>query len=136
MHTIHSLEGLREGAHVQGHEAVLGDSVGVGTVAQQQLGTLGLAAPAGLVQGRGTAGRQVHVGPALQQQTQAVGVAPPCRDVQGRGQLLLVGQRPQPWMERREERMKEEIKRWRESKKVRGLDDLNRFRGIQVRHST
>ena len=76
---------------MQGHEAVLGDGVGVGPVAQKQLGALGLAALAGLVQRRAAAGSQLHVGPPPEEEAKAVGEAPTRRDVEGRGQLLLVG---------------------------------------------
>ena len=95
----HLLNGLGAGAHVQWQEAVLAQRVGVGTVGQQQLDTVGLAALTGLVEGGASPGRQVHAGPPQQQVPQAFAEAPPGRDVERGGQLLLVGQRPQPWGE-------------------------------------
>ena len=91
---MHSLNRLRFRAHVEGHEAILVHSVGVGTVGQQQLGTFGLAFLTGLVQSGGATRRQVHTGASQEQVLQALGEATPSCDVQGRGQLLLIGERP------------------------------------------
>lgn len=86
---------------MQRHVAVFGHCVGVGAVAQQQLGALWLAVFTGLVEGGDASWGQLHVGPSLQQEPQAFGEASAGRDVQRRRQLLLITQRPQPWQQKK-----------------------------------
>lgn len=80
---------------MQRHVAVFGHGVGVGAVAQQQLGAVWLAVFTGLVKGSDASWGQLHVGPSLQQEPQALGEASAGGDVQRRRQLLLITQRPQ-----------------------------------------
>ena len=92
---MYSPQRLRLCTVMQRRVAVLRHGVGVGTVAQQQLGALWLAVFAGFVQSGDASRGQLHVGPSLQQEPQALGEASAGGDVQRRGQLLLITQRPQ-----------------------------------------
>lgn len=85
---------------MQGHEPIFTDSVGVGTMGQQQFYTLGLAILAGLVEGSAAPRGEVYAGPALQQVPQAVNKPPAGCNVEWGCQLLLIGQRPQSWRRR------------------------------------
>lgn len=77
---------------MQRHKALFGDSIGISTVHEQQLGTLRLAVLTGLVQGGGASRCQVYIGPTLQQEPQAVREASAGCDVKRCGQLLLITQ--------------------------------------------
>lgn len=89
---LYSLKGFGACTKVQRHKAVFSYSIGVGTVDQQQFGTLWLAIFTGLVQGSGAPRCQVYTGPTLQQELQAVREASPSCDVKRCGQLLLITQ--------------------------------------------
>ncbi len=77
---------------MQRHKAVFRDSIGVGTMDQQQFGTLWLAIFTGLMQGSIAPRCQVYIGPTLQQESQAVCEASASCDVKWCGQLLLITQ--------------------------------------------
>lgn len=80
---------------MQGPVAILRDSLGVGSGAEQEAHAVGAGGRTRLVQGCLAPRGKVDGGAAEQQEPQAVGVAPAGRDVQRCGELLLIAQRPQ-----------------------------------------
>lgn len=90
-----SLDGVWGLAEVQGPVAILGDSLRVGSGAEQEAHTVGAGGRTSLVQGCLAPRGKVDGGAAEQQEPQAVGVAPAGCDVQRCGELLLIAQRPQ-----------------------------------------
>lgn len=58
----HSLQRVGLCTDMQGHESVLVDSVGIGTVLQQQFDALRLTLFAGLMQSSGAPGGKIHLG--------------------------------------------------------------------------
>lgn len=79
---------------MQRHEALFSDSIGIGTMDEQQFGTLWLAVFTGLMEGSGATGCKVYIGPTLQQEFEAVCETSTSRDVKWCGQFLLISQRP------------------------------------------
>lgn len=85
---------------MQGLVAILRDSLGVSTEAEQQAHAGCTGCCASLVQGSLAPWCEVDSSPPEQQELQAVCVAPAGCDVQRRGELLLIGQGPQSCRER------------------------------------